>query len=172
MYTAWMIILRDYFKLLEKKEVKFEIVLPVVISIVLSIICSIKGLTMTCVDHMNDILINVMAILIGFLISAIAIFAASESLPKASDIFEEKANRIEQITYKQFLLTQFSYCLFMAVFMVLVVILFMFLTKAWPSSWIYVVALFIYIFELLHMMLLLIRSITWIYSMCWPERQP
>ena len=33
MYTAWMIILRDYFKLLEKKEVKFEIVLPVVISI-------------------------------------------------------------------------------------------------------------------------------------------
>ncbi len=77
-WLEWIIPICNYFETLNNNERNFEIRLPFICGIIASFICFYFNLEQGSVNKLNELLPNVLAILIGFTISAISIIATSQ----------------------------------------------------------------------------------------------
>lgn len=166
MYFEWLIPLIDYFKIIKNKEKMFDIILPGIVSIVLVYIYQKANLVEHAVLKMSELLPNVLAILIGFTISAIAILIASGD-EKIKILCNKKASDREidgkQISIYQFILIILIYVLIQEILNLLFVFFVSFMRPLAFSIWFGNIALGVFVFYILHILAIIVRAIVQLY---------
>jgi hypothetical protein len=166
-YLEWLIPIVDYFKILKIKEVVFDFILPIIISLGVVITYHVNDLLSNAVSKMGDILPNVLAILIGFTISSIAIITSSND-EKLKQIDERMPFHRElggdAISLYQFILITLIYVLIQEIINLIIVFFVGFISPVINMKLFMDIALGIYVFYILHILAIIVRATVQIYT--------
>lgn len=123
MYTSALIPLKDYLKITNKNELRFDIVIPLVITCLLSYFVILKMEAKEMQDF-AVLLINSFAILLGFGLTSLTVLTSSDS-SNVKVLKEKKSSRIlenEKITFYQLMLVLISYTIVVGATLLLLLI--------------------------------------------------
>lgn len=165
-YGQWIILIEHYFKTLKCNEFIYEIVIPLISACSVSYIYNEVGLDIQALSELRGMLPTAISVLIGFTIMAITLLSASES-----NTITNIKNRESQASYLngklisiyKLMLIMFSYALIVEIFFLLVIFFVSFLINIYTFSMLVMICLFLEIFLLLHILLLIVRSVTSLY---------
>lgn len=165
-YGQWVILIEHYFKILKRNEFTYEIGIPFVSACLASYIYNEMGLDVQALSKLREMLPTAISVLIGFTIMAITLLSASESNTITNiKNRESKASYLngKLISIYKLMLIMFSYALIVEIFFLLVIFFVSFLINIYSFSMLVMICLFLEIFLLLHILLLIVRSITSLY---------
>lgn len=162
-YGEWLVPIVDYYKVLKKKEFNYEIVIPFIISIFIMIIYSWNGLALKALVKLRDILPNTLAILIGFTIACITILISTNTGKLEKIDLEGRAIGNKPVQVYQWLLIMLIYALIVEIFSLLLVFFTAFLIPIVSKKIIVNILLVINVYLTLHVLLIILRSISNIY---------
>lgn len=158
---------RNYWESKDCQQLIFDIAFPFLLSIVVIVFCSIFNCTEYSVAKLGDVLINVLAILVGFCISAIAILA-SASKEKIEHLSSKERSGCKAngniINYYQYLLLILSYTLMVTIGLILIIFLSKLIFIVFTTDFLYSFFLIIYVFLMLHIFALIVRGIATLYA--------
>lgn len=173
-YSDWDIPIRHYLQIVTREEVTYEIVIPIIIGIAVSAIYSYAEGTLSGLLKLRDLLPTSIAILIGFTITCISMLASSE----ATNIKALKETKFKKrdingvvITLYQGMLILFSYQLTIQVFLLLFTFFVAFILRIYSNAIFMFVLMSIEVSILLHIMLILVRSISYVYLSLYPNKK-
>lgn len=164
LYFDWLIPIVDYFSTLKKKEYIFDIIGPIVIAIGVVSIYNFNNLVNNAISKMGNILPTVLAVLIGFTISSIAIIITSSD-EKMNKI--EKFNRElsgEKISLYQYILIILIYVLIQEIINLILVFFIGFVSPLIKLQLLKNIALGLYVFYILHILAIILRAVIEIYT--------
>lgn len=173
-YHDWLLLIKYYWATIKPSERRYEMTLPLLISIVVTYVYSSTGFTLSGLLKLRDLLPATLAILIGFTIACIALMASSE----ASNIKELKFNSTRGrningvvISLYQWILTLFCYELLIQILLLLFTFFVAFIIRV--VNWYIFMSflLFVEVVLLLHISLLLVRCVTYIYLSFFPNKK-
>ncbi|MEK5390226.1 hypothetical protein NSQ59_07555 [Margalitia sp. FSL K6-0131] len=116
-------IIKNYFKMSSKKEIRFDTLVPFIISCIVVFCIYICNLNMLKVlQDVNDVIISVMSILAGFNTASVAIIASSNPLGIAESM-DSQGNNQEGRRLLNSLTSYFSYAILLQLFILIVSII-------------------------------------------------
>ncbi|KNZ40604.1 hypothetical protein [Acetobacterium bakii] len=163
LYFDWLIPIVDYFRIVKFNEVIFDIVVPAIIAIIVTLIYYPTALIQNAIISLNEILPNVLAILIGFSISAIAIIISSDK-KKYEKSVKEKFIGSDPLTIYRYLLIIMIFTLLQEIIALLLVFFVCFFRAVWGNIITDCIFLGLYIFLILNIFAVLTRSIVYLYA--------
>lgn len=166
-YFEWLIPIFDYYLTIKRKEVMFEIISPLVIAIVVTSIYMKMGLISHAVNGLNGLLPNVLAILIGFTISVIAIIISAGEEKISFLMKQETFDRLLEnklISLYQFILITMIYGLLQEIIHLGFVFFVDFMLPIVSVSWFANITLLIHVYLILHILSVLTRTIVQLYT--------
>ncbi|WP_340373310.1 hypothetical protein [Peribacillus sp. FSL E2-0218] len=120
-------IVKNYFKLSSKEEIRFDLTIPFVVSCVTVYFLHASGLNMLIVlKEINDVIISVMSILAGFNTASVAIIASSNPLGIVEAMGGQgraNANEQEGRELLNSLTSYFSYAIILQLFILIISII-------------------------------------------------
>ena len=150
-YLEFLQLVKDYFATLRKNEFLFEWGIPMVVSVIFYFSkTNLQGFS---------IIINVLAILIGFSITTIAILSSSKNMNKLKEILSERKIGGQRITLYQLMMITFSFMLFIEIFLLFYNLILKFFTISIHFRILYSLN----IFFITQILLLNLRNMTNIY---------
>lgn len=165
LYGEWLIPIVQYYSTVKRNELVFEFINPIIISIITTIIYGrVKSIELV-LDKMEEMLPNVLAILIGFTLSCIAMLISAdiEKMKILSKKLSEREIGNNTITFHRLLLVTLSYILIIQVFGLIGIFFAAFLTGLITSTYLIYGIVIFEVFMLLHILFILIRIITNLY---------
>lgn len=172
-YSDWDIPIKHYLTIINAAEVWYEIISPIIISLIVSSIYFGVNGTLYGLLKLRELLPASIAILIGFTITCISMLASSE----ATNIKALKETRFGRrningtvITLYQGMLILFSYQLTAQVFLLLFTFFVAFILRIYANPIFMFMLMTIEVSVLLHIMFLLVRSISHIYLSLFPNK--
>jgi len=166
MYFEWLIVLRDYFKTTKKNERRIEIISPIVVSLIVSIIYWWLNLSSVALIHLRSILPPTISILIGFSMTGLTIIITSDNnaIRRIKNQFTKGRKIVRrEITLYQWLVIMFIYTIIVEIFLLLFIFFSAFLIQVITFEVLAVVLLFVQVLFLLHIFLVLLRNMAYIY---------
>ena len=163
LYFDWLLPIEDYFSIIKLKEAVFDIVLPIVISIVAVVIYSNNLLVQSAIEKLNEILPNILAILIGFSISAIAIITSNNDNKMYAKEIEGKYLGEHVVTVYRYLLIIMIVTIVQEVLTLIFVFLVCFFRALCQNFIIDNIILGIYVFLILNILAILVRAVVYVY---------
>ncbi|MEA4834975.1 MAG: hypothetical protein VB133_07570 [Anaeromusa sp.] len=165
-YGEWIVPIGDYYSILKPTERNYEIYLPAFIALVVTGIYYDSGCILPALLKLRDILPASLAILIGFSITSITIWLSSNN--KNIDDVKNRSTEDRIISGKlisiyQWVLIMFIYVLLVQIFLLLMVFFTAFILRIYSGDIFMSCLLFIEVYLTLHILFLLIRSITNFY---------
>lgn len=167
-YNEWGRIILNYYLSLKRNEISYEIVFPLIVSVISTMLYSKGSLSLFAVRSLNGILPNVLAILIGFTISSIAVIAGLSS-DVVRNLKDAESRHIRFVTedpldmYK-YLLNTLTYILIVESFYLVTILAIQYIEHLFRfASLSYMLVQGIYVYLLLHIILIIIRAMT---SLC------
>lgn len=166
MYFEWITPIRDYFKTLKKEERNKELILPVLISITITILYSQLNLTSKALIELRSILPSSISILIGFSITCLTIIITSDN--ESMKLLKQKNTDGRRITnynisLYQWLLIMFIHIIIVEILLLVLVFFTAFIIQIFKHFILQDILLFTQISLLIHIFLVLIRNIAYIY---------
>lgn len=163
-YTDYSFTIFDYICTIKKREIVYEWALPFLLALVVYFkVGDIPGIKINCefIKSILSILINLFAILVGFSMAAIAIFATADA-SKISILQELSDRKIRgnRIKNYRFVLLNLIYSAISCLFMLLVTL---FITIFLYFDKFLLLILAFLTFGTMHVLLLSIRNITTLY---------
>lgn len=172
-YGEWLVPIVDYYKIIKKNEVTYEILMPTIISIVVTGVCFYAEGLLTSLLKLRDILPATLAILIGFSITCITILISSNNANIEAVKERKTDNRIidgQIINMYQWFLIMFIYSLLVQVFLLMLVFFTAFILRVYSECWFMAILLFAEVYYTLHILFLLIRNISNFYFVFFKPR--
>lgn len=165
-YGEWLVPIVDYYTVIKKKEAIYEIIIPIIISITLVIFCCIHGISIKALIKLRDMLPNTLAILIGFTITCITVLISNDN--KNIQLLKNKPTDERYVANKKIYLYQWLLIMFVYVLIIQIMLLaFVFLASIFlqlnNSNFIAGLLLSIETYLIIHILLIIIRSITNFY---------
>ena len=165
-YGQWIILIEHYFKILRFNEFTYEIVIPLISACLASYIYNEILLDIQALSKLREMLPTAISVLIGFTIMAITLLSASESNTITN--IKNRESRASYLNGKlisiyKLMLIMFSYALIVEIFFLLVIFFVAFLINVYTCPILVIISLFLEIFLLLHILLLIVRSVTSLY---------
>lgn len=117
-------IIKNYFKLSSKEEIRFDLIVPFLVSCILVFFLHVSELNMLKVlKDINDVIISVMSILAGFNTASVAIIASSNPLGFVDGMGKKinvSTNEAEGRELLDSLTTYFSYAIILQLLILIV----------------------------------------------------
>lgn len=165
-YGEWLVPVVDYYRVLKRKEGIYEIIVPLVISGIVSGIYGYLNCVLPALLKLRDVLPSSLAILIGFSITCITVLITSNNDNVLNIKQRHTDGRIiggQEISIYQWFLVMFIYVLLVQIFLLLIVFFTAFSLRVYNREWFLIMQLFIEVSLFLHVMFILIRSISNFY---------
>ena len=165
LYTEWIRPIADYYLVIKRNEVAFEIVMPAIIAIGASILYYKHSAVYSALDGLAEILPAAISILIGFTVMLVTLLLTSSSrnMDKLKRVLQNKMLHNQKVTLYQELLIQFSHSLFSEVILLLVIFFYLFLKGLnWIKGY-ECIFLACEVYFILNILLSIMRGITNLY---------
>jgi len=162
-YSDFTYTIRDYFEIIKKRELVYEFIIPIIMSVLFYTfifqLIPIKGISGYVTNFMS-LLVNVFAILVGFTITAIAIFTSVDhkKIELLSKMNERKISG-KCVTNYRFIYVNLIYSAFASIVMLIFTLSSFILMLLIQER----VLLALLIAGTLHVLLLSLRNVTTIY---------
>jgi phosphoglycerol transferase MdoB-like AlkP superfamily enzyme len=116
-------IIKNYFKLSSKEEIRFDIVIPFIISCLTVLLLFLRKSDMLeILQEINNVIISVMSILAGFNTASVAIIASSNPLGFVEEL-SDNSNEQEGRDLLNSLTSYFSYAIVLQLFILIISII-------------------------------------------------
>lgn len=163
-YFEWLIPIKHYLdsEVTSKNEKWFDLGMPAIIAFVVSTIYFFIGLQTDAISKLNEILPNILAILIGFSISAISVVASSDKANYKKDIPEKYIGK-EPLKVARYLLIIMIITLMIEIFLLVFILFVSFVKPIWSNGIMDWICLFVYTFLTLSIFAILLRSVIYLY---------
>lgn len=158
-YGEWLYLFKDFYELEKPNEKNFEIFIPLIISSIVTLIYYYVNKVELAVNALSEILVSIIAILIGFTISCITVLI----FRKDEEKIKERILYGKSITINKYLIVNFVYVLLVESFTLIFIFAVLFINGICQNKIILIIELFLYVLLLLHIMFTIIRSITSLY---------
>ena len=164
-YGEWLIPIVHYYKVIKKNEMIFEVAIPVIIAIFSTLLYTLNNNIIIAINKLEEMLPNVLAILIGFTISCIAMLTSADlnQIPALKFETDRRVKQNEKITLHRLMLINFTYSLIIQVFFLIGIFVAAYLVSMIKSNILYHIILVIEVFATILVLLILIRMITNLY---------
>lgn len=164
-YGEWLIPIVHYYKVIKKNEMFFEVISPAIIAALSTYFYTINNNVIIAINKLEEMLPNVLAILIGFTISCIAMLTSADlnQIPALKTETNRKIKHNEKITLHRLMLINFTYSLIIQVFFLIGIFVSAYLVSMVESNILYHIILVIEVFATIHVLLILVRMITNLY---------
>ncbi len=164
-YSEWIIVIVDYYRVLRKSEVIYETVVPVIGAILCSIIYYNIGKVYIALKGLSNILPTAISVLIGFtaMLITLLLTSNSDSVNKLKSITLEKRIHNQEVSLYHGLLIQFSHILVSEIVLLISVFFYLFCAGVGIGLVVAVLLLAVEIYLILNILLSVLRGITNIY---------
>lgn len=165
-YSEWIHPIKHFIKIEKVKEKNFEVILPCLIAILSVAVYSYNKLIDIAISKLSSLMPTVLAILIGFTISCITVIVSNDSSSKESIRNKINNGRIingRAITYGKYLLVNYTYILIVEIFFFIFIFVNLFFKGVFNNLYFSHLVLFVYVFLVLHLFFIILRSITSLY---------
>ncbi|SEA15566.1 hypothetical protein SAMN04515656_104134 [Eubacterium aggregans] len=163
-YADWIIPFSDYFEANDKKELMFDILCPIIVAIVVTIISNKIGIVTLAISKLCEILPNILAILIGFSISAMAIVTANPEKGAYNKNCGDKIVDKKPLTVYRYILIAMVVTVCLEIFSLVFVFVVCFIRAIVENNYLDYAILFFYVFLVLSILAILVRAVLYIYS--------
>lgn len=163
LYFDWLIPIIDYFRIIKIKEALFDIITPLILSIIVLILYLPTGLVQDAISALSEILPNVLAILIGFSISAIAIITTNNKEDYSKPVKDRFIDK-EPVTIYRYLLIIMIFTLIQEIITLLLIFFVCFFRGIYCNIIIDSIVLGLYVYLILNIFAVLLRSIIYLYA--------
>lgn len=164
MYLHFTIPFKDYFCTLKFKEISFEWILPLILAYSFSFYL-VTEINYKDVTDFSGLVINVLAILIGFSLTCLTVLVTSSN-PNIEQLKVTPSKRKlgnKNINLHRLMLITFVFSIFMEIILMILNAVYLLIFKNGSSTFSPKVLLFINLFLLLNILFLTIRNITNLY---------
>lgn len=167
-YLEWLNPCMDYYQQIRLNEVVFEILIPVVVGIAADVVYCKMGRVSTAAAYLADILLTLTSILIGISIMLVTLLLTGGGTGMGV-LKTKKVKGKQGITLFRSLHINFVNSLISEIFLMIFILFYYFVHGLWGEGPWEAVFLPVFVYMILHILLLLLRGITNVYFSYYKE---